>query len=131
MQFLVPEHTRHVIPDLDYDAIATADINLMLAWQVLKDESCPKCGTPVWIGHNNDRLIQFEIRETLCYACEAVDEHEEKERKAHDNKLGAGSIYYPVSFMADKSELPTREIGLKRVSEMEKEEYGEPGEKSQ
>lgn len=129
MQLLIPDHTRQHTPDLDYDAIATADINLMMAWQVLKDESCPKCGTPAWLGHNNDRMIQFEIRETLCYACEAVDDHEDRERKAHDNKLGAGSIYYPVPYMADKSPLPSREVGLKRVREMELAEYGEPGER--
>lgn len=48
------------------------DLLLATAHQLLENERCPQCGMYVWMCHNLDRDMQFEIEEDLCEATRAV-----------------------------------------------------------
>lgn len=53
----------------------------MLAYQILQDESCPTCGTPVWLGHNEDNTLGFDVEDATCYACSELESAREKVRE--------------------------------------------------
>lgn len=117
MDILIPVHTRYRYPDLDLEAIADANIAMMRGWTKLKRESCPKCGTPYWIGHNPDNNIQFGVEEDTCYACKATEEHDAM--KAKDKASNQhGVVTYPVLKMMFDTPRPTRVIGLQRMAGM-------------
>lgn len=111
MDVLIPKHQREHFHDLDYDAIAASNLALMQAWTMLKKESCPKCGTPYWIGHNTDRYIQFDVEEDVCHAC-AADERHSKNKKDKDE---FGVITFPVLNMLFEQPRPTREAGYRAM----------------
>ena len=50
------------------------DVRLEAAWTAYSDASCPKCGVPWWYGRSTDNRIQFELEESTCYACAALEE---------------------------------------------------------
>ena len=130
MQLLLPEHARNTYEDLDYDSIATADINLMLAWQVLKDETCPKCGIPSWIGHVSDKWTQFEVRESTCFSCEAIEQYEDEQHEKNKKAKRHGVISYAIPFRVEGAPdplMPGREAGLKMIMANDEMYYGEPG----
>lgn len=111
MDVLVPLHTRSRFDDLDPDAIANADLALMKAYVILKRESCPRCGTPYWIGHNTDNYIDFEVGEDTCYACKKVEDHNKSQK---ENSTAV--IAYPKLVMLLDHERPTREGWLKSLA---------------
>lgn len=110
MDVLIPHHVRPRYHNLDYDAIANADLALMRAYVILQRESCPRCGTPYWIGHNTDNYIQFEVGEEHCYACEAVELHN-KAQKETSNAV----VTYPKLSMLLGKERPSRASWLKSL----------------
>lgn len=110
MDILIPRHQRVRYENLDYDAIENANYALMQAYAALKRETCPKCGTPYWIGHNPDSYIQFTVEEETCHACAEVGAHEAK-KKGTDH----GVVTYPVVTMLFDHPVPSREEGYLRM----------------
>lgn len=106
MEVLIPEHVREQYTDLDLNAIANSDIALMKAWTMLKRESCPKCGMPIWLGHSTNNYVQFDVDESMCHSCIAVEKHESSQPK---NTSRAGIVSYPVLKMMFDAPRPTRE----------------------
>lgn len=88
------------------------DYMLAMAVDRLDKEKCAKCGHPAWIAYNEDPTIQFEIEEVECYACAALESHEEKQKK---QKPGATSVAVAKHDMwqfdkdEEKHPLPDRE----------------------
>lgn len=50
----------------------------------LKDELCPHCGTPFWLGSTYDSNVEFEIDYGICNGCAS------KEEMTKDVKLSPG-----------------------------------------
>ena len=97
------------------------DYMLAMAVDRLDKEKCAKCGHPAWIAYNDDRSIQFDIEEIECYACEALEQYEEKQK---DKKPGHTAVAVPKHDMwqfdhVDKSEfpLPDREAWIIKQAE--------------
>lgn len=90
------------------------DALMYVAWQILKDETCNKCGIPSWISHNDDSYIQFNIESSTCYGCAACDRDAQKNQSRKGYKPTPGETRYAVPYMTEvKGEpvrsLPTRE----------------------
>lgn len=114
MEMLLPRSQRRGFEEqLDYDLIETADIKLMMAMQIIKDESCSGCGTPSWIAYNNDRNIGFETDSVVCFYCQARDQARDKAPKGLDM---AGRSYYAKPYTYDGSDLPSRAEYMERLS---------------
>lgn len=84
------------------------DKKLALAWQTYQDELCPKCGVPIWLGHSEDAHIEFELKTTVCYSCQALEEDKKEPPK--------GGIRFAVpkavEIEGEDIRLPTRAEGL-------------------
>lgn len=89
------------------------DKKLAVAWQTLQDETCPRCGTPTWLGHTEDERVDFESHVTICYACQHLEQEGKKAKE-----LPAGATRYvkavPVAIEGEVVTLPTRAEGYKR-----------------
>lgn len=85
------------------------DKKLALAWQTYQDELCPNCGVPIWLGHSENHYIDFEIKQTVCYSCQAIEDDKTEPPK--------GGIKYavpvPVELEGEDIKLPSRLEGLK------------------
>lgn len=112
MQLLVPEYKREALRDrLDFEAIEMADIKLKQAWQILKDESCPSCGMPIWLGYSTNRDVGFRVESTYCYSCAEVADY----KKQHKDEDEPGRNFYTVPYTYTGSPLPTRSAFLESV----------------
>jgi len=91
------------------------DFKLIEAFQILEDETCPKCGQPTWLCRSTDPRVEFSAQDTICYATRAVEER----RYAESNKGKSASakerrswglIEFSTPFVPDniEGELPTR-----------------------
>jgi len=65
------------------------DFMLVEALQILEDETCGKCGNPIWICRNSDAThLGFKIKTSVCYASAEMEKWQEKKEKNKDgNKL--------------------------------------------
>lgn len=57
---------------------------MVIAALQLKDETCPECGTPIWLGHTYSNKVEFAVEYSICHACEELEE------KTKDLKLPHG-----------------------------------------
>jgi Zn-finger nucleic acid-binding protein len=98
------------------DAWTRFDFLLLVAYQMLQDEICPKCGHPVWLCRSSSNRVQFKVRAGVCYAERSLREYEdqhkpkgerEKDRKA---RQAWGQFFYTQPFVPEnvEGELPTR-----------------------
>lgn len=89
------------------------DVLLATALTVLEDETCKKCGTPVWWGYSTDNRIQFKIESSRCYGCEELEKEREQEQK---NKVKShGKVLYPIPYnFFQEQPLPSRKEAYKR-----------------
>ena len=67
------------------DGWSATDKKLAIAFQILEDETCGDCGIPIWLGHNDDENIVFEIKSRVCYSCAQVEKDREK-KETRKNK---------------------------------------------
>lgn len=74
---------------------------LMVAHQILKDETCSMCGTVGWHGRSDNRYIEMEVKTTVCHGCAAKDEKEQS--KNPDEKLGHGETRYVAPQFLEES----------------------------
>ena len=91
------------------------DFKLLEAFQILEDETCPKCGQPTWLCRSTAPNIEFSVQNTVCYATRAVEERryaESNKGKSASSKerRSWGLIEFAVPFVPDNAdgELPTR-----------------------
>lgn len=64
------------------------DFKLLEAYQMLQDETCPKCGHPIWLCRSDSNNIEFKVATAVCYADRAVQQYEDNQKKK-DNKASA------------------------------------------
>lgn len=94
---------------------------LLLAWQILKDESCSRCGTPAWFGRHDDPRIKFRIEKSVCGGCAEEEEESERRDKVKGKPKPHGETTYPVVYEAYKGEpLPRRDDWLAAEYEKQK-----------
>lgn len=92
------------------------DFKLLEAYQTLQDETCNKCGNPVWICHSEDTRVTFKMRSSVCFAeREQVRWEKQKQNNAKQkNKKDGhwepepGEDWYPVPETTDGEPFPTR-----------------------
>lgn len=91
------------------------DFKLLEAFQMLQDETCPKCGHPVWLCRSTSNNVAFKVQTATCYAekaqLAAEDSKKSKKEKA-DSKDRAkwGQYTYVVPYNPPNADgpLPTR-----------------------
>jgi len=110
----------HVQPDLPWEPF---DFKLLEAYQILQDETCPKCGQPTWLCRNDDPRVQFKYRDVVCYATRAVEEKRANQGKGKksitkEERASWGRIEFAVPFVPDNvgGELPTRAEYFERLN---------------
>lgn len=93
------------------------DFKLLEAYQRLQDETCPKCGHPVWLCRSTSNHVEFRVREAYCAAERALKEKDFSQRSSGDRKkmdkkerASWGRFYYtePVVPSVVGGNLPTR-----------------------
>lgn len=83
------------------------DYLLASALTVLESETCSSCGTPAWLGHSTNNLIEFKVEEATCHACAELGKAEEERGK--QKKKSHGKTFYPIARNVFKDRpLPTR-----------------------
>ena len=101
------------------------DFKLIEAYQVLTDETCPKCGQPVWLCRNTGEQIEWSTATTTCYATRALEQKQEARKSSKDKKATKeekqswGRIEYAFPRVPSNREgnLPTREEYFKSLAE--------------
>lgn len=93
------------------------DFLLLEAYQILQDETCPKCGHFVWLCRSDNNRLDFVVRSDVCAADRKLklDEYNSKPSKdknaSKDKSLlsSFGKFQYtvPTMVVGDKK-LPTR-----------------------
>ncbi len=89
------------------DGWSAIDKKLVIAFQILEDETCPDCGTPVWIGHSEDNSVVFDVKSRICYACAEIETQREKESKRKNHKPVKGKKEFVV--LDEDAKQPTRQ----------------------
>ena len=92
------------------------DFKLLEAYQVLKDETCPQCGHPIWLCRSSSNTVEFNVRDDICYSERALKLYEDSQRASDSRekdssvKNGWGKHYYTVPgiIKGAAEELPTR-----------------------
>lgn len=84
------------------DGWSNVDKKLAVAFQILDDETCPDCGIPIWIGHNDAEDIVFEIKSRVCYSCAQVEnDRDKRENKKNKRKPTKGEKH----FLSDETKI--------------------------
>lgn len=94
------------------------DFALLLALQIMEDETCGQCGHPIWICRSERADVYFSVDKMKCHATEAIrrKEHNMLPRKQQEQVTKAekamwGVVHYAVPQIAKNSvmpELPSR-----------------------
>lgn len=56
-----------------YSEWSDLDYSFLQAYQVIEDETCHKCGNPIWLCRSSDNNIDWSVDTTTCYASKAID----------------------------------------------------------
>jgi hypothetical protein len=82
---------------------------LIEAMQILEDETCKECGSPIWICRNEAAAnVGFKVKTTKCFAKAELERWQEKEDKKKTKRKAYGERPYIVAYTYDGSEMPTR-----------------------
>jgi hypothetical protein len=102
------------------------DFMLLEAYQMLQDETCPKCGQPVWLCRTSSPNVEFKVRSAICYAERALREAEDlrkerKDRAEKNERKEWGVSYFITPFVPENIEgdLPTRREFYEEMAEAE------------
>lgn len=99
------------------------DFLLVEAMQILEDETCPECGSPIWVCRNEFASnIGFKVRTSICYARAELERWQEQEEKKKSSKKDYGVSPYTVPYTYDGSAMPSRMQFYKDFSEKDKVE---------
>jgi hypothetical protein len=105
----------HEQPDLPWTKF---DFLLLEAYQMLQDETCSMCGSPIWICRNESAAnVGFKIKTATCFAKVELDKHQEREEKKNKKKKKYGEQEYIIPYTYDGGELPTRMSYLNALAE--------------
>ena len=95
------------------------DYKLVQAYQTIKDETCSKCGNPVWLCRSTDSNIDWSIDTSVCYATRAIearrfrDDNDTKKQPTATEKAKWGADYFATPRpIVPGAELPTRSQAL-------------------
>lgn len=114
-----PLATVYQLPD-PYGEWSHMDYRLLTAYNQLENETCSKCGNPIWLCHSTDNDIDWNVDTTKCYATEAIEKRRWKDDSANKKKRGGppreevsswGREYHAVPKLlptSDRENLPTR-----------------------
>lgn len=94
------------------DAWERFDFLLLEAYQSLRDETCPKCGHPVWLCRSQSANVYFDVRDDFCQAERALKEAEARTNKTKlspKERKDLGRFQYTVPMAPEGTELPARE----------------------
>ena len=84
------------------------DFMLVEALQILEDETCSECGSPIWVCRNEEaQNVGFKVKMTRCFAKAELEKWQEKQQKKK-TKILPGEIPYAVSFTYDDGPMPSR-----------------------
>jgi hypothetical protein len=104
-------HEQPTAPWVDFDFV------LLEAYQMLQDETCPKCGHPVWLCRSSSNRVEFKVNSGFCAGERALRENEASQMTASDRRKidkkersGWGKFYFtvPVSPPNVEGGLPSR-----------------------
>lgn len=89
------------------------DFKILEAYQILQDETCPKCGHPVWICRADNNKLEFRVQADKCLGEVAMKQAEDaskptKDRAKSADKKDWGVFRYSVPKMLFEAPLPTR-----------------------
>ena len=94
---------------------------IMLAYQTLQEERCPRCGSPIWLCDNDDQSLDVRIRRRTCYASDEIEAY--RERYKDDGDLGGLQHEF---YSRNGTPLQMyRELYTKQVAERRLEESGD------
>jgi NAD-dependent dihydropyrimidine dehydrogenase PreA subunit len=86
------------------------DFLLVEAMQVLQDETCSQCGSPIWICRNEEaHNVGFKIKKSKCFAQAELDKHKEKQDKKKSTKKAYGETEYVMPYTYDGTDFPSRQ----------------------
>lgn len=104
----------HEQPSLPWEPF---DFLLLEAYQILQDETCPKCGHFVWLCRSNNNRLDFQVRTDTCAADKKLKKAEYDLKPAKDkntkrdreliSSFGKFQYTVPKMIVGDKK-LPTR-----------------------
>ena len=86
------------------------DYGLAEAIDILDSEKCRKCGTPTWQGCSENADIQFEIDEHHCYACEYLEQYEDKKSDKDPKKFGVTEFVKAIHSDAELHDIKPEDI---------------------
>lgn len=91
--------------------------------QILNDETCNECGSPIWICRNEEASnVGFKVKVATCFAKAELDRYNERESNKKTSKKRHGEYPYVVPYTYDGSELPSRMQFYKSLVEKHKVE---------
>lgn len=115
-----------VFHEQPHDPWEPFDFLLLEAYQILQDETCPKCGHFVWLCRSDNRLLEFKVRTDICAADKTLKQAEYDARPPKDKNSrkdkelisSFGKFQYTVpSMMFGEKSLPTRSDYYKSLRE--------------
>jgi hypothetical protein len=96
---------------------------LLEAMQILEDETCKECGSPIWICRNEAAAnVGFKVKVATCFAKAELDRWNEREEKKKTGKKRHGEYPYVIPYTYDGTELPSRMQFYKDLAEKHKVE---------
>jgi hypothetical protein len=102
---LAPAHqlTKYEVKDFNR--------KFMVAYQILKDETCNVCGTIAWYGRSGNQYIEIETHKTHCHGCEAKEKADKSKDSA--DKLKEGETRYVSTKFIDENSGADGKMGYK------------------
>lgn len=102
----------YIQPTLPWDSW---DFKLIEAYQILQDETCPKCGQPIWLCRSEDPRVAWKRGTSVCYASRELEERSwrrdnPKKKATAADKERWGLIEFATPFVppTQGETLPTR-----------------------
>lgn len=94
------------------------DFMLVEALQILEDETCGKCGNPIWICRNEAAAhVGFKVKTSVCHASAEMEKWQEKKEKNKSSKKSYGELPYILPYTYDDSPMPTRKSYYQSLSD--------------
>jgi len=89
------------------------NVLLMLAYQIVEDETCSSCGVPYWYGKSTVNHVAFKIEQSTCHSCAELER--EREADSKNKKKEHGVTKFVVPYGEADLELPTREESYRKM----------------
>lgn len=100
-----------------HDGWTDADYKLVMAWQMLQDETCPQCGEPIWVCRSENPNLFFTRKTGVCYKTAEREKWEKKNGEKWEKKKAPGEYVYFQAEMFDNKPLPSRREYIEQEAE--------------